>query len=85
MSVFLSVLTAYYLCDATARERMLTRSEWETCFSIYDEVKEHFDTGGSGPAENRARYKAFKEWEAANPGLVAEARTEAIRRRRDSY
>ncbi|NRA99389.1 MAG: hypothetical protein HRU32_06130, partial [Rhodobacteraceae bacterium] len=47
MTLFLSVLTAYYFCDVTAARRALTRDEWETCFSIYDEVKAHFDHGGT--------------------------------------
>ena len=80
MTLFLSVLTAYYFCDVTAARRALTRDEWETCFSIYDEVKAHFDHGGTGPKENQARYKAFKEWEAAHPEEVAKARAEAWRR-----
>ncbi len=85
MSALLTLLSSYYLCDAVARERVLTRAEWQACSATYHAVKLAFIDGVSvadyaalSPREQAAvaaaAYAAFKSWEAANPQTVAELR-----------
>ncbi|MEL6206861.1 MAG: hypothetical protein AAFR47_16315 [Pseudomonadota bacterium] len=78
MTTFFALLTAYYLCDATASQRLLTRSEVATCATYYADVKAEFrDPGASGPAAEREAYRRFKAWEAAHPDTVRRLKANA--------
>jgi hypothetical protein len=85
MGEFLSILAAYYLCDATAALRPMSHAEAAECIATYDRVKTYFVADFDlAPAGTVARfsqmsdaYLAFQSWEAANPDLVADMRAEA--------
>lgn len=81
MTEFLAILSIYYMCDAAAATRALTAEEVSFCTQRYEAVKNHFrDDEQAIPgtpeyaAETRAAYEEFKNWEAANPDLVARLR-----------
>lgn len=84
----LAIITAYFVCSAAAEERVLTRTEVETCSALYMDTKLSFlpdvDLAAyaamttEGRAEtNRRGYAAYVAWRAANPALVAEMEAKA--------
>ena len=86
MTALFSLLTAYYLCDATANARPMSPAEWQACNASYHALKLHFIEGvtpedydrlsaGERAAVAAAGYAAFKAWEAANPVTVRALRT----------
>lgn len=79
----LALITAYFVCSAAAEERVLTRTEVETCSALYMDTKLSFlpDVDATAFAAmtteqraetNRRGYAAYVAWKAANPALVAE-------------
>lgn len=79
----LALITAYFICSATAEERVLTRTEIETCTALYMDTKLSFlpDVDAAAYAAmtteqqakvNQLGYAAYVAWRAANPELVAE-------------
>lgn len=86
MSEFLTILSLYYICDATAALRPMTRDEIASCTRTYETVKTHFvterDLAPRGTAERiaqmQAAYLAFQDWEAENADLVREMQDDAM-------
>ncbi|MEM9247084.1 MAG: hypothetical protein AAGB05_00155 [Pseudomonadota bacterium] len=75
---FLALLSAYYLCDATATLRPLSPDTAQTCAAQYEAVKARFGTSSDPtPAARQAAYLRFKAWEASNVRLVERMRSEA--------
>lgn len=84
MTSFLALLSAYYICDATAAARVMQPDEVRACTGIYEQVKGHFLEDALAPAgtveraeQMRAAYGAYRGWVSDNAGLVAEMRAEA--------
>ncbi|AUR00792.1 hypothetical protein [Phaeobacter inhibens] len=84
----LALITAYFICSATAEDRILARPEVETCTALYMETKLSFlpDVDSAAyaamSAEQRAKvnqrgYAAYVAWRASNPALVAELEAKA--------
>jgi hypothetical protein len=85
----LALITAYFVCSATAEERVLTRTEVETCSTLYMDTKLSFlpevdpAAYAAMTTEQRAKvnqlgYAAYVAWRTANPDLVAEMEAEAM-------
>ena len=78
MTPFFALLSAYYLCDATATMRPLAPSAAQSCAAKYEAVRARFEPDGAdGPDARRLSYIRFKAWEAQNADLVARLRAEA--------
>lgn len=81
MTTLLSLLSAYYLCDAAAMQTVLSHSEAQRCAQVFTAVKAEFATpdaaGLASPDENTTRYRAFKAWEAENAELVTSLKQDA--------
>ncbi len=84
----LAIITAYFVCSTAAEERVLTRTEVETCSVLYMDTKLSFlpDVDPAAYAAmtteeraetNRRGYAAYVAWKAANPALVAEMEAKA--------
>jgi hypothetical protein len=84
MTPFFALLSAYYLCDATASMRPLAPSAAQSCAAKYEAVRARFEPDGTdGPHARRLSYMRFKAWEAENADLVARLRAEARMRARE--
>ncbi len=85
MTDLVSVLAAYYLCNAVTLVRPLTASEMTLCSRTYESVKTHFEPGLADPdlsgkqrrQTNTAAYHAFKAWETQNADTVGEMKRAA--------
>lgn len=81
MTTLLSLLSAYYLCDAAAMQTLLSPTEAQRCAQVFTAVKAEFATpdaaGMASPEENAIRYLAFKAWEDENAELVASLKQDA--------
>ncbi len=84
----LALIASYFLCSEAAEVQVLSRSEVETCASIYTEVKLGFlpnvdlaayqSMSAVERAEvNQLGYAAYIDWRAENPDLVAEMEASA--------
>ncbi|MBO9406180.1 hypothetical protein J7399_01975 [Shimia sp. R9_1] len=84
----LALITAYFVCSVAAEERVLTRTEVETCSALYVDTKLSFlpDVDAAAFAAmtteqraktNRRGYVAYLAWRAANPALVEEIEAKA--------
>lgn len=84
----LALITAYFVCSATAEERVLTQTEATTCATLYLETKlsfmPNFDLSTYRALSTKERanvnmqaYAAYLAWRAANPKLVADLEAEA--------
>jgi len=84
----LALITAYFVCSATAEERVMTRTEVETCSVLYMDTKLAFlpdvdatlyaAMSANQRAEvNRRGYAAFVGWKTANPNIVTELEAKA--------
>ena len=82
MTTFISLLTAYYLCDTIGQDRVLPADMARACAATYEAVKAQFPVppGVSAAEANATRYRAFKAWEADNALLVGDLRSEAAAR-----
>ena len=75
MSDFLVILALYYACDAEAAARALSHAEVMECMTHYQSVKAYFASPGGGSSGGaQAAYESFKDWEHANPDIVADLR-----------
>lgn len=74
MSEILRILVMYYACDIAAEARFPSPEEWARCMGYYTQVKTHFAAQADGPARLVEGYRNFKDWERANPALVADLR-----------
>jgi hypothetical protein len=84
MTPFIALLSAYYLCDATAAMRPLAPAAAQRCAAKYEAVRTQFEPDGAfGPQARRLSYIRFKAWEAQNADLVDRLRAEARARARD--
>ena len=82
-----SVLFAYYVCDAIARQRPLSRAEARACSAAYEAVKVVHLTRDerrmlSGGPSRRAHAldmgeRRFTDWVRRNPARVAALRAAA--------
>ena len=73
MNTFLSILAAYYMCDAAATAGTLRDLDVRQCTAFYEEVKSR----APGPQGSRSGYVRFKAWEAENAALVARMKDDA--------
>lgn len=84
----IAIITAYFVCSAAAEERVLTRTEVETCSALYMDTKLSFlpevdaaafaaMTTEQRAETNRKGYAAYVAWKAANPALVADMEAKA--------
>lgn len=84
----LALIASYFLCSEAADVRVLSRTEVDTCTSIYTEVKLGFmpnidmaayqSMSAVERAEvNRHGYAAYVVWQAENVDLVAEMKAYA--------
>ena len=87
MAAIHAMFTLYYLCDTAAAHGVLSHAEMARCMANYDAIT--LEMAGDSPAppgsaqraaRNAEGYRAFKDWERANPGRVARYRAEARRR-----
>lgn len=75
MSEFVAILALYYVCDSAAATNTLSHAEVMECMTHYDAVKSYFAAPDSTASSPQTAYLDFKQWERANPRIVAELRS----------
>ena len=86
--MFQALLTAYYLCDATAAVTLMDYAAVVRCSVTYESTKAQFlteeehtaldaDPRGLRGQYDLLAYRRFTEWEKENADLVAEMKADA--------